>query len=55
MKHHNLAIFCVVIVLLSMLKTINAQDNGKSTELKLMSYNIKFASPTYEPAWEVRK
>ncbi len=23
--------------------------------LKLMTYNIKFASPTYEPSWEVRR
>ena len=25
------------------------------TTLKLMTYNLKFASPTYEPSWEVRR
>ena len=24
-------------------------------DLKLMTYNLKFASPTYEPSWEVRR
>jgi endonuclease/exonuclease/phosphatase family metal-dependent hydrolase len=58
MKYQNLSIFFVVFVLSSMPKITNAQgeeNKGKSTELKLMSYNIKFASPTFEPVWEVRK
>jgi endonuclease/exonuclease/phosphatase family metal-dependent hydrolase len=32
----------------------NAQ-NGDIGVLKLMSYNIKFASPTFKPSWDVRK
>jgi len=27
----------------------------KAQELTMMSYNLKFASPTFEPPWEVRK
>ncbi len=31
----------------------NTDDNSK--QISLMSYNIKFASPTFEPSWKVRK
>lgn len=32
------------------------QDNQAGTDaLKLMSYNLKFASPTFEPSWEIRR
>jgi len=27
----------------------------KSSELTMMTYNIKFASPTFEPAWDIRR
>lgn len=31
-------------------------ETGKQPHvLKLMTYNLKFASPTYEPSWEVRR
>ncbi len=30
------------------------QKSGNTT-LKMMTYNLKFASPTYEPSWEVRR
>jgi mRNA deadenylase 3'-5' endonuclease subunit Ccr4 len=37
----------------------NAQENKNINEesriIKLMTYNLKFASPTYEPSWEVRR
>lgn len=58
MQHQKFTIYLVVFVLLSTLNSTNAQDvkeNGKSTTLKLMSYNIKFASPTFEPSWNIRK
>jgi endonuclease/exonuclease/phosphatase family metal-dependent hydrolase len=36
-----------------------AQNNEalkqEKTTLKLMTYNLKFASPTYKPSWEVRR
>lgn len=31
----------------------NEKKDGR--KLKLMTYNLKFASPTFEPAWEVRR
>jgi len=31
------------------------QNQGGSLQLTMMSYNLKFASPTFEPSWEVRK
>lgn len=34
-------------------ETVNVQAEGRV--LKLMTYNLKFASPTYEPSWEVRR
>lgn len=30
-------------------------QNESPTVLKLMTYNLKFASPTYEPSWKVRR
>jgi len=35
-------------------QTGKAKDVSGKT-LKLMTYNLKFASPTYEPSWEVRR
>lgn len=38
------------------LMTGQAEQNEKEgTLLKLMTYNLKFASPTYKPSWEVRR
>ena len=33
----------------------NAQSKSYKHVLKLMTYNLKFASPTYQPSWEVRR
>jgi len=30
-------------------------QKADNTLIKLMTYNLKFASPTYEPSWEVRR
>lgn len=59
MKQLRLTFFPLILVLCSMLNTTNAQDvkvddQGKNA-LKIMSYNIKFASPTFKPTWDVRK
>lgn len=37
--------------------SIGQERSGKkeSSTLRLMTYNLKFASPTYEPSWEVRR
>ena len=33
----------------------NAQSQLSAQALKLMTYNLKFASPTFEPSWEIRR
>ena len=33
----------------------NSRGNSQNRVLKLMTYNLKFASPTYKPSWEVRR
>jgi len=49
----------LVLVLLITGSAVTAQTKDikidDSSILELMSYNIKFASPTYEPSWDVRK
>lgn len=48
---------CIILFVFVLLtgRIINAQDGAKSEVLTLMTYNLKFASPTFEPAWEVRR
>ncbi|HKK60991.1 MAG TPA: endonuclease/exonuclease/phosphatase family protein [Bacteroidales bacterium] len=49
------AMLLIVLALLTGSKT-NAQDNNLNSEvITLMTYNLKFASPSFEPAWEVRR
>ena len=52
-------IYLVVFILLTILNTTTSQEVKNKSEnnstLKLMSYNLKFASPTYKPLWDVRK
>ncbi len=40
------------IKLIAQSSKIQKSDN---TKLKLMTYNLKFASPTYKPSWEIRR
>lgn len=49
--------FLSTLIILSLVISINAQQESteKGTNISLMSYNIKFASPTFEPSWKVRK
>ena len=46
-QHAFVALICCVSFFLS--SSLLGQD------LKLMTYNLKFASPTFEPSWEVRR
>ncbi len=51
---------CTVIFCLSFVgSTLVAQSDSTSPEegktITLMTYNLKFASPTYKPLWEVRR
>jgi endonuclease/exonuclease/phosphatase family metal-dependent hydrolase len=45
-----LLFFCLPSILIA-----QENNNENSSQVSLMSYNIKFASPTFEPSWEVRK
>ena len=49
----------IVLVLLAGLPLLSAGQNNSgespATVLKLMTYNLKFASPDFEPSWEVRR
>ena len=48
----NKTLFGITFVVFMLSGTAGqAQDRS----LKLMTYNLKFASPTFEPAWEVRR
>ncbi len=54
------SIICVIVIgFFAFGAIINAQvDRNQKTDyktIKLMSYNLKFASPTFEPSWEVRR
>jgi endonuclease/exonuclease/phosphatase family metal-dependent hydrolase len=55
-----LRVFCLCIAIqLTFGNTVSAQNNETNSpgkrSLKLMTYNLKFASPTYQPSWEVRR
>ena len=44
---------CFIVIQFSLSAQSKNEDNTRS--LSLMSYNIKFASPVFEPSWDVRK
>ena len=60
MKHQKqIKMVCLVmlVVLISSI-TVYAQDSADRSEantIKVMNYNLKFASPTFKPAWSVRR
>jgi len=48
----------VSLLLGTFFTSATAQDGGTNNEpvvLKMMTYNLKFASPAFEPSWEVRR
>ena len=59
MRQFTRMICLIVFGLLAISTIVNAQeDRNQDTDgktIKLMSYNLKFASPTFEPSWEVRR
>ena len=59
MKHLNSTIFTTIITFIVCLSPIEAQvENSEkvgASTIKLMTYNLKFASPTFEPSWKVRR
>jgi len=52
-------VYMIVIVFFTLCTIVNAQgDKDKAPErptIKVMTYNLKFASPTFKPAWSVRR
>ena len=50
---------CVVIVFVTLCTIVNAQPDQSQTSkqhtIKVMTYNLKFASPTFKPSWSVRR
>jgi len=50
-------IICLVLFTISPLvkaqKDVDQKINGKT--IKVMTYNLKFASPTFKPPWEIRR
>jgi endonuclease/exonuclease/phosphatase family metal-dependent hydrolase len=50
--------FCMILILLGFVPFLHGQPEkheGNGIPLKLMTYNLKFASPTYQPSWEIRR
>lgn len=49
--------FAISLVLSGLFGSANFLQGQESTgtKLKLMTYNLKFASPTFEPSWEIRR
>lgn len=46
---------CLLAAVLAMSAFFLTGSNARGQDLKLMTYNLKFASPTFEPSWEVRR
>jgi endonuclease/exonuclease/phosphatase family metal-dependent hydrolase len=56
----ELKVICLLVIgLLVLGTTVKAQENQDENrddrKIKVMTYNLKFASPTFEPAWSVRR
>jgi endonuclease/exonuclease/phosphatase family metal-dependent hydrolase len=50
--------FWTILCMFVFVPLMHAQSEkleNEGTLIKLMTYNLKFASPTYEPSWEVRR
>jgi endonuclease/exonuclease/phosphatase family metal-dependent hydrolase len=56
-KTHKTAGLAIVLCLLPVIFSHgqSGQTENDGIVLKLMTYNLKFASPTFEPSWEVRR
>lgn len=59
MRHFKCMICLIVLGAVALRVNANTKaDQGEKTDgetIKLMTYNIKFASPTFEPPWEIRR
>lgn len=55
---NTINIFWIIAIIYGLHIDINGQSEKKledGTLIKMMTYNLKFASSTYEPSWEVRR
>jgi endonuclease/exonuclease/phosphatase family metal-dependent hydrolase len=50
-----IVMFCFFIVGSTLIAQSDAPSPTEGKTITLMSYNLKFASPTYKPLWEVRR
>lgn len=59
MKKIIISISVVIFYLIFSFQSVTGQTeeskNEQGVTLKLMTYNLKFASPTFKPSWEVRR
>jgi endonuclease/exonuclease/phosphatase family metal-dependent hydrolase len=54
----NIFILIILFSVFSIQQVVGQTEPSKSTSaktLKMMTYNLKFASPDYKPSWEVRR
>jgi endonuclease/exonuclease/phosphatase family metal-dependent hydrolase len=59
MKQLKENVICMIIVHVTLCTIVNAQQHrnqdSKGHTIKVMSYNLKFASPKFKPSWSVRR
>lgn len=59
MRRYKIRITQLLFSLFILLGVVNAQEvqskSADSETLSMMSYNLKFASPTFKPSWETRR
>jgi len=48
-------IFCAFFISQLAVGQVSMSNNNSGITLKMMTYNLKFASPDYKPSWEVRR
>jgi len=48
-------IFCAFFISQLVVGQVSMSNNNSGITLKMMTYNLKFASPDYKPSWEVRR
>jgi endonuclease/exonuclease/phosphatase family metal-dependent hydrolase len=54
-KSISLAIFCLSIFGSNLMAQSEDKQSDQEQSITLMTYNLKFASPTYKPLWEDRR
>ena len=59
MKKQVILLYLITFCLICLSHVVVGQNdmsrNAPARTLKLMTYNLKFASPDYQPSWEIRR